>query len=103
MLADKRADISVAMPGQKILCELKRDYHDELWTAAEVQLERFTRTIPRPRVSVFMECFGSAKSGLRECPNTRTSLSCRYRRLSWRRCCGSEFRREGADVLPCWS
>ena len=38
---DKRADISVAMPSRKILCELKRDYHAEVWTAIEGQLERF--------------------------------------------------------------
>ena len=41
MVADKRADISVAMPGRKILCELKRDHHVEVWTAMERQLERF--------------------------------------------------------------
>jgi len=41
MARDKRADISVAMPGRKILCELKRDYHAEVWTAIEGQLERF--------------------------------------------------------------
>jgi hypothetical protein len=41
MVADKRADISMAMPGRKILCELKRDYHAEVWTAATSQLERF--------------------------------------------------------------
>jgi hypothetical protein len=41
MVADKRADISAAMPGRKILCELKRDYHADLWTAADQQLERF--------------------------------------------------------------
>lgn len=41
MVADKRADISVAMPARKILCELKRDYHAEVWTAIEGQLERF--------------------------------------------------------------
>lgn len=41
MVADKRADISVAMPGKKILCELKRDYHTEVWMAIEQQLERF--------------------------------------------------------------
>jgi hypothetical protein len=41
MAADKRADISVAMPSRKILCELKRDYNDEVWTAVEGQLERF--------------------------------------------------------------
>jgi hypothetical protein len=41
MVADKRADISVAMPSRKILCELKRDYHLEVWTALMGQLERF--------------------------------------------------------------
>jgi len=29
------------MPGRKILCELKRDYHSEVWTAMTGQLERF--------------------------------------------------------------
>ncbi len=41
MARDKRADISVAMPARKILCELKRDYHADVWTAIERQLERF--------------------------------------------------------------
>lgn len=41
MVGDRRADVSVAMPGRKILCELKRDYHAEVWTAAEGQLERY--------------------------------------------------------------
>lgn len=41
MVADKRADISVAMPERKVLCELKRDYHAEAWTAIKAQLERF--------------------------------------------------------------
>jgi hypothetical protein len=41
MVANKRADISVAMSSRKILCELKRDYHAEVWTAIQGQLERF--------------------------------------------------------------
>ena len=41
MVADKRADISVAMPGRKVLCELKRSYHSEVWSAATDQLDRF--------------------------------------------------------------
>ena len=49
MVADKRADISVAMPGRKILCELKRDYHADLWTAADQQLERFYAHDPEAR------------------------------------------------------
>ena len=41
MVADKRADISVALPGQKILVELKRDYHADVWSAVEGQLDRY--------------------------------------------------------------
>ena len=41
MVGDRRADISAAMPARKILCELKRDYHPDVWTAPEAQLERF--------------------------------------------------------------
>jgi hypothetical protein len=41
MVADKRADISVTLSGQKILVELKRDYHPDVWTAMESQLDRF--------------------------------------------------------------
>jgi hypothetical protein len=41
MVGDKRADMSVAMPGRKILIELKRDYHADVWTAVEGQLERY--------------------------------------------------------------
>jgi hypothetical protein len=41
MAGDRRADISVSLPAKKILVELKRDYHAEVWVAAEEQLDRF--------------------------------------------------------------
>lgn len=41
MPRDKRADIVVSLPGMMLGIELKRDYHAELWTAAENQLERW--------------------------------------------------------------
>jgi hypothetical protein len=41
MAADKRADISVSLSGHKIPFELKRDYHADVWGAAEGQLDRF--------------------------------------------------------------
>jgi len=41
MVADKRADISVSLPGHKVLVELKRDYHPDVWSSAESQLDRF--------------------------------------------------------------
>jgi hypothetical protein len=41
MIADKRADITAALPGRKLVLELKRDIHAELWIAAGTQLDRF--------------------------------------------------------------
>jgi hypothetical protein len=41
MARDKRADITVFFRGIKLVIELKRDYHADLWTAAENQLDRF--------------------------------------------------------------
>jgi hypothetical protein len=41
MVADKRADITAALPGRKLILELKRDIHPELWSAPATQLDRF--------------------------------------------------------------
>jgi hypothetical protein len=41
MVADKRADITAALPGRKLILELKRDIHPEVWSAAGTQLDRF--------------------------------------------------------------
>ncbi len=41
MFGGKRADISTALPHRKTFVELKRDYHPELWTAINNQLDRF--------------------------------------------------------------
>ncbi len=41
MAGDRRADISAVMPARKILWEIKRDYHSDVWTAPDCQLERF--------------------------------------------------------------
>ena len=49
MAYDKRADISVAMPQLKVLAELKRDYHPDVWTAAEQQLDRYYAHDPEAR------------------------------------------------------
>jgi hypothetical protein len=58
MVADRRADISVAMAGRKILCELNRDYHGDVWTAAEEQLERYRAS----RIAVLViDVSGSAR------------------------------------------
>ena len=41
MVADKRADIVTMLGKMKVVIELKRDYHAELWSALESQLDRF--------------------------------------------------------------
>jgi hypothetical protein len=41
MAADKRADIVALLPGMKLVVELKRDYHPEVWNSIQDQLERF--------------------------------------------------------------
>lgn len=41
MAADKRADIVALVTGMKLVMELKRDYHSEVWVAIQEQLERF--------------------------------------------------------------
>ena len=44
MVADKRADIVIMVPGHKLIIELKRDIHPELWSAPISQLQRlYTR------------------------------------------------------------
>ena len=41
MVDDKRADIAVARPGMKVVVELKKDTHQDVWNAAQEQLDRF--------------------------------------------------------------
>jgi hypothetical protein len=41
MAGNRSADISAAMAAHKTLCEIKRDYHPDVWTAPDGQLERF--------------------------------------------------------------
>jgi hypothetical protein len=44
MVSDKRADLVAFVPGAKVPIEIKRDYHADVWTAAQSQLERaYTR------------------------------------------------------------
>ncbi|EAP9253584.1 hypothetical protein LAA83_000611 [Salmonella enterica subsp. enterica serovar Takoradi] len=40
MVSDKRADIIVLLPGIKIPIEIKRDYHRDVWTALNGQLDK---------------------------------------------------------------
>jgi hypothetical protein len=41
MAADKRADVIAVLPGIKLVIEIKRHYHPQVWISIEEQLERF--------------------------------------------------------------
>jgi hypothetical protein len=75
MARDKRADISVAMPGRKILCELKRDYHAEVWTAMEGQLDRFYAHDPDAKGFGVYCVFWFGAKRLRTIPNPPNGLN----------------------------
>ena len=47
----------VRLPGRKILCELKRDYHAKVWTAAEESLNATTGMTKR-KGSARISCSG---------------------------------------------
>jgi hypothetical protein len=49
MAHGKRADIAMLCPGIKVVIELKRDYHAEVWSAIGQQLERFYTRDPDAR------------------------------------------------------
>ncbi len=49
MASDKRADIVAILPKMKVVIELKRDYHAEVWTAIQDQLDRFYTRDPDAR------------------------------------------------------
>jgi hypothetical protein len=98
MVADKRADISVAMPGRKILCEWKRDYHADLWTATDQQLERFYVHDPEAKGFGIYGVLWFGHKRPSPCPNTRMGSNRRSYRRSWSRCCETAFQQIGAVV-----
>jgi hypothetical protein len=49
MVDDKRADIAVARPGMKVVVELKKDSHSDIWSAAHEQLDRFYTRDPEAK------------------------------------------------------
>jgi len=49
MVDDKRADIAVARPGMKVVIELKKDTHKDVWSAAQEQLDRFYTRDPEAK------------------------------------------------------
>ncbi len=64
MANDKRADIVAILPGMKLVFELKRDYHTDVWVAIQTQLERlYTRDPDAGGFGIYLVFwFGSARS-----------------------------------------
>jgi len=72
MAADKRADIVILLPGQKLPLELKRDTHADLWHACESQLERlYTRDPEAEGYGIYVVFwFGNQRAGRLSVPPT---------------------------------
>ncbi|ENM2492098.1 hypothetical protein AB6908_000510 [Serratia marcescens] len=71
MVSDKRADIIVLLPGIKVPIEIKRDYHRDVWTALNGQLDKlYTINPDAAGYGIYLVFwFGSAR------PNTLTRLA----------------------------
>lgn len=62
MAADKRADIVASAPKMKLVMELKRDYHSDVWVAIEEQLERlYTRDPDAQGYGIYVVLWFGAK------------------------------------------
>jgi hypothetical protein len=68
MVADKRADITATLPGRKLILELKRDIHAELWVAPGTQLDRFYTRDPEASGYGIFGVFWYGKHRLRSLP-----------------------------------
>jgi len=63
MVFDKRADIIVSLPGIKVPIEIKRDYHRDVWTALNGQLDKlYTKNPDAAGYGIYLVFwFGSAR------------------------------------------
>lgn len=90
MLNDKRADIAAMFGQWKVPVELKRDYHTEVWNAAETQLQRLYTIDPYSHgYGIYVVYWYGDKrtSNLRANPTTREkpkSAKCLERQLQER-------------------
>jgi hypothetical protein len=64
----KRADITATLPGRKLILELKRDIHAELWVAPGTQLDRFYTRDPEASGYGIFGVFWYGKHRLRSLP-----------------------------------
>lgn len=74
MASDKRADICLFSGTMKLSIELKRDYHPEIWTAAEQQLDRFYTRDPESQGYGVYGVFWFGDKRTRTMPNPPNGL-----------------------------
>lgn len=75
MASDKRADIVAMLPKMKVVIELKRDYHAEVWTAIQYQLDRFYTRDPEAQGFGIYGVFWYGVKRSHSIPNPPGSLS----------------------------
>src|SRR6185312_14872919 len=83
MANDKRADIVLLYPGMKVVIELKRDSHDDVWTAPRRQLERlYARDPAAQRYAIYgVFWFGQPKHVRRNATGNRPQSALAMERL----------------------
>jgi hypothetical protein len=103
MVADNRADISVAMPSRKILCELKRVITQKSGARRRSSSIGFTQSIPKRRDLGCTACSGSERRG--HFPSRRRPMVCRSRNQRWKsnRDCVTWCREKSKAILQSWS
>lgn len=76
MVSDKRADICLFANDMKLVLELKRDYHTELWTAIERQLDRFYTRDPESQGFGVYGVFWFGEQRPKKIPTPPNGLQC---------------------------
>ena len=64
MANDKRADIVAILSGMRLVFELKRDYHTDVWVSIQTQLERlYTRDPDASGFGIYLVFWFGASRG----------------------------------------
>ncbi|MET3964930.1 hypothetical protein [Bradyrhizobium sp. S3.9.1] len=101
MAGDRRADISVTMPGRKILCEIKRDYHSDV-DDADGGLERFYAHDPDALGVGIYVVFWFADGRPTTIPLPPDAQPRLTSPTKWKRCCVHVFRPTMRREPPFW-
>ena len=102
MARDRRVDIAVFSNGMKMVIELKRHYHAQVWNAAEAQLDRFYTRDPQSQGFGIYGIFWFGMRGhphMPSPPNSRTPSTAAEMEKALKSCIPMEKRERIAVVV----